>query len=202
MANDYTNTSEHYIPIPAITDKFSYTRDVTNLRTRLNKGLSGNAAWDSNADNYVLSTDNAGSILSSQSGTAGGKVIPLVQDQDPTITFYTHTGAALVAEWTVGADDSDTDVLLIGTGADLTAPKVWLTEAGKFGIGQTPTAFVDILDTDTTGAATVRISNQTVHADADAAINFSTDGNDWAIGSDSSRSDAFIICDDLSLIHI
>jgi hypothetical protein len=135
MGNDYTNTAEHHIPIPAITDQYNFTREITNLRTRLSKAAAGTAAYDANADNYVLTPANAGAILSSQHGGVGGKVLAAAQDQDPTLTFYTHTGAALVAEWTVGADDSDTDALAFSTGADLSSPKLHLTEAGELSVG-------------------------------------------------------------------
>ncbi len=137
MANDYTNTSEHYIPVPAITDQWNFTREITNLRTRLNNGMAGQAAYVSDADNYVLAAANAGKILSSQHGGVGGSVIGAASGQDPTLTFYTNTGAALVAEWTIGADDDNTDALTWSTGADLTAQKMTLTEGGKLGVGET-----------------------------------------------------------------
>lgn len=148
MADDYTNTAEHYIPVPAIGDQWQYTREWVNLRERLNKGLAGTAAYCVDADNYVLATTNAGALLSRGGGYPRGSVIGAASGQDPYLTLYTNTGAALVAEWSIGADDSDTDKLMIGTGADLSAPKVTITEAGLVGIGGTaPAAKLDIVGT-------------------------------------------------------
>ena len=63
MANDYTNTSEHYLSVPAITDKYSYTREVQDLRTLVNKAMASLATRDSNADSTLLFQDNNGASL-------------------------------------------------------------------------------------------------------------------------------------------
>lgn len=106
MANDYTNTSEHYLPVPAITDKFSYTREIQDLRTLVNKAMAGLAARDSNADNYLLTAGNAGTLLSSSDTAPRGRVAPLVAGADATLLFQDNTGAALTDKWVAGYDDS------------------------------------------------------------------------------------------------
>tara|TARA_Y100000034_G_C6897489_1_gene414167 strand:- start:1308 stop:2261 length:954 start_codon:yes stop_codon:yes gene_type:complete len=106
MANDYTNTSDHYLPVPAITDKFSYTRDIQNLRILLNKGMESLAARDSSADNYLLAAGNAGVILSSSDAFPRGRVAPLVANADATLLFQENDGAALNDKWVMGWDDS------------------------------------------------------------------------------------------------
>ena len=121
MANDYTNTSAHYIPVPAITDQWNFTREITNLRERLNKGMAGQAAYNSAADNYVLAATNAGAILSSAvSSVARGHVIGAASGQDPTLSFMTHDGAALTTRWAIGVDDSDSDAFKVQAAAALT----------------------------------------------------------------------------------
>ena len=109
MANDYTNTGEHYLPVPAITDQFSYSRDISTLRIQINKGLAGLASYDSNGSNYVLAAANAGAILSSVGASPRGRVIGAASGQDPTLSFQLNTGAALSTTWTLGVDDSDSD---------------------------------------------------------------------------------------------
>ena len=127
MANDYTNTGEHYLPVPAITDQFSYSRDISTLRIQLNKGLAGVAAYDSSGSNYVLAAANAGAILSSVGASPRGRVIGAASGQDPTLSFQLHTGAALATAWTLGVDDSDSDIFKIESDATIgTAPEFTL----------------------------------------------------------------------------
>ena len=136
MANDYTNTSEHYIPVPAITDQWSFTRDITNLRTRLNKAAAGTAAYDSDADNYVGSSDNAGAILSSSAASiARGHVIGSTNAEDPTLSFATNASDTLTVRWTMGVDDSDADKWMLESDSTVgTAPLLTATTDNKIGI--------------------------------------------------------------------
>ena len=137
MANDYTNTAEHYIPVPAITDQWNFTRDITNLRTRLNKGMAGMAAYDASASNYILAAANAGSILSSAGVAPRGRIIGAASGQDPQLSFQLNTGAALATAWTFGVDDSDADKLKIEYAATLgsATPAVSIQSTGQMGIG-------------------------------------------------------------------
>jgi hypothetical protein len=106
MANDYTNTSEHYLPVPAITDKFSYTREVQDLRTLVNKALSGLAARDANADNYLLAEGAAGTLISSAEAAPRGRVAPTTANTDATFLFQDNDGATLTDKWVAGYDGS------------------------------------------------------------------------------------------------
>ena len=136
MANDYTNTGEHYLPVPAITDQFSYSRDINTLRIQINKGLAGLAAYDSNGSNYVLAAANAGAILSSVGASPRGRVIGAASGQDPTLSFQLNTGAALSTTWTLGVDDSDSDKFKIESDATIgTAAELTITSGGLVGIG-------------------------------------------------------------------
>ena len=137
MADSYTSTAEHYLPVPAIGDQFDWDRDIEALRIRINQGLRGTAAYNATGTNYVLATTNAGALLSRGGGYPRGSVIGAASGEDPYFTLYTNTGAALVEEWSIGVDDSDADKLMFSTGATLAAPKVTITEAGYLGVGVT-----------------------------------------------------------------
>ena len=175
MANDYTNTGEHYLPVPAITDQFSYSRDINTLRIQINKGLAGLAAYDSNGSNYVLAAANAGAILSSVGAAPRGRVIGAASGQDPTLSFQLNTGAALSTAWTFGVDDSDSDKFKIESDATIgTAPEFTLDASGnaRF-LGDLIVQGGDIgvdADTDLLGLAanalTIRGSAQATLADA------------------------------------
>ncbi|MBT7096797.1 hypothetical protein HN937_05435, partial [Candidatus Poribacteria bacterium] len=106
MANDYTNTSEHYLPVPAITDKFSYTREIQDLRTLVNKAMTGLAARDTNADNYLLSAGAAGTLISSAETAPRGRIAPTTANADSTLLFQDNDGASLTDKWVMGWDDS------------------------------------------------------------------------------------------------
>lgn len=125
MADDYTNTAEHRIAVPAITDQWNFTREITNLRTRLNKASAGTAAYNSDGTNYVLSADNAGALLSRGGGFPRGSVIGAASGEDPYLTFYLNTGAALSGAWSIGVDDSQADRLTFeGTTSLGSAPEM------------------------------------------------------------------------------
>ncbi|MEO2003821.1 MAG: hypothetical protein ABGY41_06950 [Candidatus Poribacteria bacterium] len=106
MANDYTNTSEHYLPVPAITDKYSYTREVQDLRTLVNKAMASLAARDSTADNYLLAAGNAGTLISSAETPPRGRIAPTTANADSTLLFQDNNGASLTDKWIAGYDDS------------------------------------------------------------------------------------------------
>lgn len=101
----YTNTSEHYLPVPEITDLFSYSRDIVGLRAQINKAMAGLTAYDANAANYLIAPANAGMFMSSADGLPAGRVISLVAATDATLLFSDHDGAAITDRWVIGYDD-------------------------------------------------------------------------------------------------
>ena len=121
MANDYTNTAEHYLPVPAITDKFSFTRDIVNIRERVNQGMRGLLAYNASANNYVLAATNAGKFRSSVDGEPYGRVGSKTNGADPTWTFQLNNGSVLADSWSAGVDDSDSDAFKIEGAATLGA---------------------------------------------------------------------------------
>lgn len=106
MANDYTTTGEHYTPVPAITDKFSYTRDIENLRDRFNKGMTALAAYHASADNFLLAAGNAGTLISSADAAPRGRIASITANTDATLLFQDNDGASLTDKWVLGYDDA------------------------------------------------------------------------------------------------
>ncbi|MCR4340748.1 MAG: hypothetical protein NUW01_12775 [Gemmatimonadaceae bacterium] len=152
MADDYTNTAEHRIAVPAITDQWNFTREITNLRTRLNQGLRGAAAYNVDGTNYVLSADNAGSLLSRGGGFPRGSIIGAASAQDPYLTFYLNTGAALSGVWSAGVDDSDSDKFKIESDTSIgTAPELTIDTSGNITAGSGTSSLLDV-----TGNLTLR----------------------------------------------
>jgi len=130
MANDYTNTGEHYLPVPAITDKFSYSRDIADLRKLLSKGMTATAAFDSNADNFLLAAGNAGTLISSADTAPRGRVASITADTDATLLFQDYDGAALTDKWVIGYDDSSGAFAIHDAAtipADVTTARVHMT---------------------------------------------------------------------------
>lgn len=112
MANTYTNTGEHYLPVPSITDKFSYSRDVQDLRKLVSKAMESLAAFDSNADNYMLASGNAGTIISSADTAPRGRVASITGGGDATLLFQDNDGATLTDKWVMGYDDGGNGFIL------------------------------------------------------------------------------------------
>ena len=122
--------------MPAITDKFSYTREIQDLRTLVNKAMTGLAARDANADNYLLAAGNAGTLISSAETAPRGRVAPTTANTDSTLLFQDNNGASLTDKWALGYDDS-ADAFAIHDAATLPAT----VQDARFSMTATQTRF-------------------------------------------------------------
>lgn len=125
------NTANHAFQTPAITDKFSFTGEVTTHRvTKLDAVLAGLVANDSNGGNYVADANNAGKLISAVSGSYIGRVIALAAAADASLIFQDNTGSGTGTDkHSIGYDDSR-DSLALSQGATLGANGAEITSNG------------------------------------------------------------------------